>query len=190
MKRLTILCALALSLSLLAGCSAQSNQPDQPDGGGNQKVVINFEGTVSAVKDGLITLEDGTVVRITEDTVFGGDPDSNNAVSRDIQPGSFIQGYTADNAKDGPVAAGHIWINLPGNGGGKLSVNFEGRVTAVEDGSVTLDSGKTVRVGEQTSIQGFDGAAAEIAVGDYIQGYAADPAAGELEALRILVTIL
>lgn len=190
MKKLISLGILsALALSLLAGCSAQAQRSDRTDTT-NQKPVISFEGTVAAVKDGVVTLEDGATVFITEDTVFGGDPDSDNAVSRDIQLGNFIQGYTAEDAKDGPMAAQNIWTNLPGNGGGKLSVNFEGRVTAVEDGNVTLDSGKTVRVGEQTSVKGFDGSAAEIAVGNYIQGYAADPNAGELEAVTILVTIL
>lgn len=190
MKKLISLGILsALALSLLAGCSIQELKPDQT-GTTNQKPVISFEGTVTAVKDGVVTLEDGTAVLITEDTLFSGDPDSGGTVSQDIQTGNFIQGYTAEDAKDGPVTAQNIWTNLPGNGGGKLSVNFEGRVTAVEDGSVTLDSGKTVRMREQTSVKGFDGSAAEIAVGDYIQGYAADPNAGELEAVTILVTVL
>lgn len=189
MKKLISLGILsALALSLLAGCSAQAQQPDRTDTT-NQKPVISFEGTVAAVKDGVVTLEDGAAVLITEDTVFGGDPDSDNAVIRDIQPGNFIQGYTPDDAKDGPVTAQRIWTNQP-QSSGKLSVNFEGRVTALEDGLISLDSGKTVRVGEETVVERFDGASAEIAVGDYIQGYAADPDAAELEALRVLVTIL
>lgn len=190
MKKLISLGILAaLALSLLVGCSAQGAKPGQTDTT-NQKPVISFEGTVSDVEDGVVTLEDGTVVQITESTVFGGDPDSGSGISQDIQTGNFIQGYSADDGADSPVTAQNIWTNLPGNGGGKLSVNFEGRVTAVEDGLVTLDSGKTVRVGEQTSVRGFDGSAAEITVGDYIQGYAADPDAAELEAMTILVTIL
>lgn len=194
MKKLISLGIIStLALSMLAGCSNQAQEdgrsggrPVQPAAG--QKPVISFEGVVSAVGDGEVTLEDGTVVRITEDTVFGG-PDAGNAVSRDIQVGSFLQGYTED-GPGGEVTAGNIWTNLPGSGGGKQCVNFEGRVAAVEDGSITLDSGKTVRVGEQTSVKGFDGSAAEIAVGGYIQGYAADPDADELEAVTILVTIL
>lgn len=178
----------ALALSVLAGCSAQSEGP-KPSGGVNHKPVINFEGVVSQVEDGVVTLEDGTVVLITADTVFGGDPDSGTPVNRDIQAGSFIQGYTEDGAGSGQLTAQRIWTNQP-QSGGKLRINFEGRVTQVEAGSVTLDSGKTVLVGDQTIIEGFDGSAAEIAVGDYIQGYATDPDSSQLEALRILVTIL
>lgn len=189
MKKLISLGILAtLALSLLAGCSAQSEGPNQPDGA-NQKPFINFEGVVTAVKDGVVTLEDGTAVQITEDTLFGGDPDSGNAVSRDIQAGNFLQGYTPDNAKDGPVTAQQIWINQP-QAGGKLRINFEGRVTQADGVLLTLDSGKAVRMGKETVVEHFDGTPAEIAVGDYIQGYAADPDAAELEALRILVTIL
>lgn len=189
MKKLISLGILsALALSLLAGCSAQAQQPDRTDTT-NQKPVISFEGTVAAVKDGVVTLEDGAAVLITEDTVFGGDPDSDNAVSRDIQPGNFIQGYTPDDTKDSPVTAQRIWTNQP-QSGGKLRINFEGRVTQADGGLLTLDSGKAVRMGKETVVERFDGAPAEIAVGDYIQGYAADPDAAELEALRILVTIL
>lgn len=60
----------------------------------------------------------------------------------------------------------------------------------MENDSVILDNGKTVLFREQAIIEGFDGTAAEIAVGNYIQGYATDPESIELEALRILVIIL
>ena len=190
MKKLISLGILSsLALSLLVGCSAQGAKPDQVDTI-NQKPVISFEGTVTAVEDGVVTLEDGTVVQVTQSTVFGGDPDSGGDISQDIQTGNFIQGYSADDGADSPMTAQNIWTNLPGNGGGKLRINFEGRVTAQEDGLITLDSGKTVRVGEETVVENFDGTPAQIAVDDYIQGCAADPDATELEALRVLVTIL
>lgn len=73
---------------------------------------------------------------------------------------------------------------------GKMSVNFEGRVTAVEDNQVTLDSGKTVLISDTTSVVAYDGSTTTIAVGDYIQGYATDPDSDTLEALNILVTVL
>lgn len=113
---LGIASALALSaltgLAGLAGCSGRTQAPPPTDIP-NPKPVINFEGTVSAVEDGVITLQDGTVVQITADTIFGGDPDSGGTVSQQIQVGSFIQGYTAEDTAAGPVTAGHIWTNLP-----------------------------------------------------------------------------
>lgn len=75
-------------------------------------------------------------------------------------------------------------------GTGKMSVNFEGRVTAVEDNQVTLDNGKTVLISDTTSVVAYDSSATTIAVGDYIQGYATDPDSDALEALNILVTVL
>ena len=73
--------------------------------------------------------------------------------------------------------------------GGKLAVNFEGRVSAVEDGKVTLEDGRIVRT-DDAYIYAPDGSAAAIAVGDYIQGHADDPGAAELNATAILITVL
>lgn len=47
-------------MSLLAGCSAQADQPNQPSGG--QNVTIAFEYTVSAVENGVVTLDSGKTV--------------------------------------------------------------------------------------------------------------------------------
>lgn len=74
--------------------------------------------------------------------------------------------------------------------GGKMRINFEGRVTGIEDDTVTLDTGKIVLTGEETIVVDPDGSPAEIALGDYIQGCAVDPDAAELEAVRILVSAL
>lgn len=73
---------------------------------------------------------------------------------------------------------------------GRMRINFESRVTRVEDGTAALDTGKTVLIGDETVVVDSDGSAAEITVGDYVQGWTADPDAAELEALRILVTAL
>lgn len=183
-----------LALAMLAGCADQQQNGGGYTGGPTggkpaQKPVVNFEGIVSSVEDGTVTLEDGTVVLITDDTDFGGDPDSTNVVSEDIQPGNFIQGYTEDALDADQLTAKSIWANLP-QSSGKLRINFEGQVAQVADDSVTLEDGTVVLVSEQTVVKSFDGSVAEIAVGDYIQGYAADPSAAELEALNILVTIL
>lgn len=85
---------------------------DTSDPTASFKPVINFEGVVAAVEDGRVTLEDGTVVLITEDTEFGGDPDTGNAVSEDIQVGNYIQGYTADDADAEEITANRIWANF------------------------------------------------------------------------------
>ena len=73
---------------------------------------------------------------------------------------------------------------------GKMAVNFEGRVTAVVDHTVTLDNGKTIIIDDDTNINAPDGSAAEIAVGNYIQGYAENPDDAEIHALSILITTL
>ena len=198
----------ALSLSALAGCTGgqqpTSDDNSEPPSGGKpassyvggpsggkpvQKPVVNFEGVVAAVEDGAITLENGTVVRITDSTEFAPDPDSNESVSREITVGNYIQGYTEDDAAAGEVTASNIWTNDTPAAGGKLTVNFEGRITAVEDGKALLEDG-TVVLTDSAEISAPDGSAAEIAVGDYIQGYAENPDAAELNASSILITAL
>ena len=125
-----------LALAMLTGCTSETDQPGQqqnastptsrpsapytggPSGGKPaKKPVVNFEGIVSSVEDGTITLEDGTVVLVTDDTKFGGDPDTTNAVSEDIQPGNFIQGYTEDTLDADQLTAEHIWANLSQSSG-------------------------------------------------------------------------
>lgn len=85
----------------------------------------------------------------------------------------------------GEYTGGPAW----GKPASKMAVNFEGRVAAVEEGRVTLEDG-TVVLTDGADISAPDGSAAEIAVGDYIQGYAEDPEAAELNAASILVTAL
>ena len=178
-----------LAASLLAGCSAGA--ADAPNDSAAQKPVINIEGVAAAVEEGTVTLDSGKVVLITEETQFAPDPDSDGTVSRDIAVGSFIQGYTADDPDAETVTASRIWTNIAPTGGrgGKLAVNFEGRVAAVEDGKVTLEDGRAVLTGG-ANVFAPDGSAAGIAVGDYIQGYAEDPEGNELAAQSILVTAL
>lgn len=155
------------------------------------KPVINFEGVVAAVKDGNVTLEDGTIVFITEDTVFAGDPDTGNAVSADILVGNFIQGYTEDDSDAEEITAIKIWTNEGRtNSGGKRIVNFEGRVTKVEQDRVTLDNGKMIKIAEDTTVTSPDGNSDKIAEGDYIQGYAENAENSEIDAKYILITTL
>ena len=127
-KAITVGLVFALALAALAGCGVNQEEESHRSGGEGytggpawgkpaQKVVVNFEGIVSSVEDGTITLEDGTVVLLTDDTAFGGDPDTGNTVSEDIQPGNFIQDYTEDQPGAGPLTAENIWANLPQSGG-------------------------------------------------------------------------
>ena len=74
--------------------------------------------------------------------------------------------------------------------GGKIMVNFEGRVTTINDGQATLDSGKTVIIDKETSVKAPDGSDTSVAVDDYIQGYAETPDDDTIHALSILVTAL
>lgn len=85
----------------------------------------------------------------------------------------------------GEYTGGPAW----GKPASKMAVNFEGRVAAVEEDRVTLEDGTIVRT-DGADISAPDGSAAEIAVGDYIQGYAEDPDAAELNAVSILITVL
>ena len=85
----------------------------------------------------------------------------------------------------GEYTGGPAW----GKPASKMAVNFEGRVAAVEEGKVTLEDG-TIVLTDGTEISAPDGSAAEIAIGDYIQGYAEDPDAAELNAASILITVL
>ncbi len=85
----------------------------------------------------------------------------------------------------GEYTGGPAW----GKPASKMAVNFEGRVAVVEEGVVTLEDG-TIVLTDDAEISAPDGSTAEIAVGDYIQGYAEDPDAAELNATSILITVL
>lgn len=164
-----------------------SNIPDRPI---NLKPVINFEGVVTAVDGGRITLEDGKVILITDDTAFGGDPDTNNVVSDNIQVGNFIQGYTENDPDAEEVTASRIWTNEAPTVSGKRVINFEGRVVEAEENSVTLDNGKNIRIADDTIITFPDGRPAKITEGDYIQGYAENIEDSKADATYILITPL
>lgn len=164
-----------------------SNTPDVI----NKKPVINFEGVVVAVDENSVTLKDGKIVLITESTEFMSDPDTGNAISEDIKVGNFIQGYTKDDTSAAEITASKIWTNEGRSFiGDKRVINFEGRVANIEQGSVILDNGKVVNIAENTTITSPDGDSAEIAEGDYIQGYAENAENSEITAKYILITVL
>lgn len=104
-------------LAMVPGCGVAESetkaaQTMENTSAASFKPVINFEGTVSAVQDDLVTLEDGMKIRITKDTQFAGDPDTNNSVSSEILPGNFIQGYSEDSENGKERTAQNIWTNL------------------------------------------------------------------------------
>lgn len=182
--------AACLAVAAILGMGLlQSNGPADEEPAISMKPVINFEGVVEAVDGEKIILKDGKVIRITEDTVFMGDPDLGNAVSEEILAGNFIQGYTED-ADAEEIIAGKIWTNDRPSSGGKRVINFEGRVVKAGSDQLTLDTGKIVHLTADTAVTAPDGSAAEVAEGDYIQGYAEDAEADEVTAQFILVTPL
>lgn len=149
MKKIACICmAVLLVLSALVGCSATKDNGTGPAVG---KVVINFEGVVTAVDGGVLTLENGKTVLISQDTVFTGDPDTGSAVSSDIAVGNFIQGYTQDDPQASQVSAAKIYCNTPVQPvGGKLVVNFQGTVAAVVGNEITLDDGQVILICQDT----------------------------------------
>ena len=184
--------AACLALVAVLGVGMlQSNTPTNEEPTIGMKPVINFEGVVTAVDDNSVTLKDGKIILITENTKFMSDPDTDNVVSEDILVGNFIQGYTEDDTTAAEITASKIWTNEGRTaGGGKRVINFEGRVAKVEQGSVILDNGKIVKLAEDTTVTHPDGSSAEIAEGDYIQGYAENAENSEIIAKYILVTTL
>lgn len=87
-----------------AGTAASDNESTAPTG----KIAINFEGTVEAVDEAEITLENGQVLLITDDTVFS----NAGGVTEDISlsKGDHIQGYTADDPTAPQITASRIHI--------------------------------------------------------------------------------
>lgn len=114
MKKIACICTIAMmTLFTIIGCSStdkvsSGNTSSAPTG----KVVINFEGTVTAIDGEEITLENNKVIVISDDTVFAGDPDTGSKVSEEITVGNFIQGYTKDNPDANQVSADKIYCNI------------------------------------------------------------------------------
>ena len=188
MKKLLAMCLASVMLfAALTAC--RSNASVTPDGGTTGKVVVNIEGTVTAVNGSEFTLDSGKVVVISADTVFAGDRDTNNAVSEDIAVGNFVQGYTKGDPDAERVSADKIYCNTAVQpGGGKLAVNFEGTVASVEETRITLENGQVILVTDDTVFSIASGVVENIILseGDHIQGCTSDdPAASEITASRI-----
>lgn len=192
MKKAVSLCLVALmAFALFTGCGNTADT--KPDEGATGKVVVNIEGTVTAVNGGEITLDSGKVVVISEDTAFASDPDTNAPISDVIAVGNFIQGYTGDDPSADQVTASRIYSNTaPQRTGGKIVINFEGTVSSVDENRITLDNGQVVIFDESTTFTDVNGTVehAALTVGDHIQGYTGDdPASAEVTAQRIHIVV-
>lgn len=188
----TAMKAACMCLAALMACAALTScgtpAPEVSDTVLSQapsgKVVVNIEGTVTAVNGNEITLDSGKVIVLSENTVFAGDPSTGNQVSDQIAVGHYIQGYTADG-----VNVSRIHTNrAPQRSSGKIAIHFEGTVTAIDGDRITLDNGKVILVTADTVYTDANGTVenAALSVGDYIQGSTADdPAAAEVTAKRI-----
>ena len=97
----------------------------------------------------------------------------------------MMQSETATPNNEGNVSSANIPV-----GNLKPVINFEGRVTEVEENHVTLDTGKIVRIAEDTAVTTPDGNSGTIHEGDYIQGYAENAESNEMDARYILITTL
>ena len=195
MKKITCICvAAAWSASVLAGCSADSKSGTNGTSVSDStnvssvtagKVIVNFEGVVTAVNENEITLENGKIIVISSDTVFAGDPDTNNSVSEDIVVGNFVQGYTKDDPESDKVSADKIWCNVAAQPGmGKIKINFEGIVKSVDGSSITLENGEVILTDSNTVFSIASGIVenAALSEGYSIQGYAEN---SETAATRI-----
>ena len=117
MKKIMCLVMTALVLlSLLVACSAANDVKESTESAVAEvpmgKVAINIEGTVTEVDGDKITLDNGMVIVITEDTLFAGDPDTGNTISQDIAVGNYIQGFTSGDLEAAEVNADNIYTNL------------------------------------------------------------------------------
>lgn len=185
MKKAVCMClVIVMALVALVGCSKAETETAAQSG----KVVVNFEGVVTAVDGEKITLENGKIVLVSSDTVFSGDPDTGHGVSEEILVGNFIQGYTKDDPDADQISAHKLYCNEPARSGGKMVVNFEGKVTAVAGNRVTLENGQVVLIDEATVFSIASGVVEHVILseGYQIQGHTGDnPAAQEISASRI-----
>ena len=107
MKKMMCLCLSAvMALTMLTGCEAkeEANTSEMP----TSKIVINFEGSIASVDENRITLDEGTIVVINENTVFS---DANGTVEKaELEEGDFVQGYTEDDPEAAEISAKRIHI--------------------------------------------------------------------------------
>ena len=172
MKKIVSVClAVVMLVVVFAACGEKTAETLEEATMG--KVVVNIEGTVTAVNGNEVTLDSGKIVVISDETVFAGDPDTNNAVSDEIVVGNFIQGYTDDPDAE-KVSAVTIYCNSAVRTGGKLAINFEGKITAVENGRITLEDGQVILISEDTEFSIASGVVENMILseGDTVQGYA------------------
>lgn len=109
MRKAVSMCLVAVSVfAILTGCGR--NTQVVPDDGTSGGVVVNIEGTVSAVDGNQIQLDSGKILVISEDTVFA--DNTGGQVSDKFEVGNFVQGYTNDDPTLEKVTAVYIYSNV------------------------------------------------------------------------------
>ena len=114
MKKVVSIClALLVAITasaMLASCgnAETSAEVTKPVGLPTGKIVVNFEGTVVAVDENSVTLDNGQTVVFDEDTVF---TDVNGEVENAVlAEGDLVQGYTADEPTAEKITAQRVHI--------------------------------------------------------------------------------
>ncbi len=120
MKKKLIAFCLSGSLLLATGAmlTPASARQEAPPAEGQlmAKLLINIEGTVTAVEGKKITLDNGKIILITPETRFEDDPDNGiEAVCPDILVGNYIQGFTLDDPTGKTLTADAINTNVVPN---------------------------------------------------------------------------
>ena len=121
-KAMRMSLVLLVALALFTGCQStgESKQSEastetptktpseSPTKASTGKMVVNIEGTVSEVDEDRITLDNGQVVIVNENTAF---TDAKGTVEDAVlAEGDFIQGYTEDDPAAAEVTAKRIHI--------------------------------------------------------------------------------
>lgn len=127
MKKIIVLVmAAVLSTGALVGCGSSKNtnknkpavtsaSGEKTSGSKRAKVRVNFSGEITEIsEDGKkVKVKDQWII-ITDETVFKDDPDNGSeAVSKDLQVGNKIAGYTPDDTSLTEIKASRIYYNRP-----------------------------------------------------------------------------
>jgi hypothetical protein len=106
--------------------------------------VGQYRGTISSVKGGAVTLNDGRTVFLQNGTVI-------NPTGIELQPGMRIS-IMGSPAGNGNVNAGQIDVAGNRYDADHASTQFRGRIAFVKGGAVTLEGGRTIFLGDGTVI--------------------------------------
>jgi hypothetical protein len=112
----------------------------QGNGYGNAQ----YRGTISSVKGGAVTLNDGRTVFLENGTVI-------NPTGIELQSGMRIS-IMGSPAGNGNINAGEIDVAVNRTNANRDSAQFSGRISSVKGGAVTLENGRTIFLEDGTVI--------------------------------------